>query len=487
MWAHMLTTGDYQDLIDRGWRRSGKYCYKPNMSMTCCPSYTIRCDANAFRASKSQKKVIKKVNRFLLNGQQDKEPATMDVGAGEPTCDANGQDTVEGVPLSELGSDRMDLCEGIIEPIEEPTTHATVCQPPAPAPKPSTSSAPPASTEPSTAAMRQPATQKKAKQLRLERCMAKKLAQKSAPKTKTEKPQPKPKNVEKTLDVLLAEGTQKGKHCLTLKLLPSKESAQTTPSLLPLYQKYQMIVHGDPLSRLEAKSFDRFLVKSPFESEANPNGGAIGFGTFHQQYWLDDRLIAVSVLDILPRCVSAVYFFYDPDFKHLSLGTYSSFRELELTQSLGLRFYYMGFYIHSCPKMRYKAHMKPSALLCPEVYTWHPFDETLSARFDADEYCRLSDDLDALDVDTFRAHRDENDVLLLWNRALLTFGQLKKVTHILLGLLIGIYIFVFVYFLCGGSLCLQMKESAAASISEAMCEYAELVGKALSSRLAYIC
>lgn len=37
--------------------------------------------------------------------------------------------------------------------------------------------------------------------------------------------------------------------------------------------------------------------------------------------------------------------------------------------------YYMGFYIHSCPKMRYKAHMKPSELLCPEVYTWHRLDD----------------------------------------------------------------------------------------------------------------
>lgn len=42
MWAHAMTVGDYQDLIDRGWRRSGKYCYKPTMDVTCCPMYTIR-------------------------------------------------------------------------------------------------------------------------------------------------------------------------------------------------------------------------------------------------------------------------------------------------------------------------------------------------------------------------------------------------------------------------------------------------------------
>lgn len=42
MWAESLTVEDYQYLIDRGWRRSGKYCYKPVMDITCCPLYTIR-------------------------------------------------------------------------------------------------------------------------------------------------------------------------------------------------------------------------------------------------------------------------------------------------------------------------------------------------------------------------------------------------------------------------------------------------------------
>ena len=58
---------DYQDLIDRGWRRSGKYCYKPMLRETCCPQYTIRCLANDFKPSKSHKKVLKKFRNFILN------------------------------------------------------------------------------------------------------------------------------------------------------------------------------------------------------------------------------------------------------------------------------------------------------------------------------------------------------------------------------------------------------------------------------------
>ena len=41
-WAHALSCDLYKDLLDRGWRRSGCYLYKPDMSRTCCPQYTIR-------------------------------------------------------------------------------------------------------------------------------------------------------------------------------------------------------------------------------------------------------------------------------------------------------------------------------------------------------------------------------------------------------------------------------------------------------------
>ena len=57
-----------QSLIDRGWRRSGKYCYKPMMEQTCCPQYTIRLDVSKFSASKSQKKLARKFRNFIING-----------------------------------------------------------------------------------------------------------------------------------------------------------------------------------------------------------------------------------------------------------------------------------------------------------------------------------------------------------------------------------------------------------------------------------
>lgn len=71
-WAHSMNVDDYQNLIDRNWRRSGQYCYIPNNKNTCCPMYTIKCDAMSFKLSRSHKKVLKKVNRFLRDGIKEK-------------------------------------------------------------------------------------------------------------------------------------------------------------------------------------------------------------------------------------------------------------------------------------------------------------------------------------------------------------------------------------------------------------------------------
>ena len=68
MWAHCMSCETYENLLNRGWRRSGMYCYKPVMDKTCCPQYTIRCDTTQVKLSKSQKKVLKRVNKFLISG-----------------------------------------------------------------------------------------------------------------------------------------------------------------------------------------------------------------------------------------------------------------------------------------------------------------------------------------------------------------------------------------------------------------------------------
>lgn len=44
------------------------------------------------------------------------------------------------------------------------------------------------------------------------------------------------------------------------------------------------------------------------------------YGSYHQLYRLDGELIAMAVLDILPSCVSSVYFMYNNNWERFSLG-----------------------------------------------------------------------------------------------------------------------------------------------------------------------
>jgi len=154
-----------------------------------------------------------------------------------------------------------------------------------------------------------------------------------------------------------------------------------------LYCRYQTAVHGDAASELSAASYTRFLVATPLQHEAPASGPrgrpapACGFGSFHQQYRLRGRLVAVGVVDVLPRCLSSKYLFWEPQLAPLCLGKFSALADIAWVaqQAAGpcpsLAHYYLGFYIPSCPKMRYKATFKPSELLCPATRTWVPFAE----------------------------------------------------------------------------------------------------------------
>lgn len=166
------------------------------------------------------------------------------------------------------------------------------------------------------------------------------------------------------------------------------EPAKFSKEKFRLYKKYQVSVHNDDPSSITERSFDRFLCKAPFldleidgtsqqwdalnswvlEWKGRTNSTK-RIGPTHECYYLDEKLIAVSVLDFLPSGVSSIYFIWDPDYAHLLLGTLLGLREIQMCHELGLGYYYLGYYIDDCPKMRYKAKFGGELLdICNEVY-----------------------------------------------------------------------------------------------------------------------
>lgn len=74
---------------------------------------------------------------------------------------------------------------------------------------------------------------------------------------------------------------------------------------------------------------------------------------------LDGRLAAVAVTDQMPRALSAVYTFFDPDLSHRSLGRYAILQQIKLARDHDQQWLYLGYWIEGCRKMRYKTDYQP--------------------------------------------------------------------------------------------------------------------------------
>ncbi|XP_065528478.1 arginyl-tRNA--protein transferase 1 isoform X3 [Lathamus discolor] len=418
MWAHSMTVQDYQDLIDRGWRRSGKYVYKPIMNQTCCPQYTIRCQALHFQTSKSHKKVLKKMLKFLSKGDVSKvvneeEPMDShieDVGA----CDFayKGESHVSQSELTPLSVDHAERVENEDQDTGEKKEEGTVQKVESDSLQLRADKETPVPGEPSHSAKVVHAPPKPGKGADL-----------SKPPCRKAKDIRKERKLQKLLQnqTCTVEGSQLQAADQVFLLQNSKSKTNQPKSI----EDFVFVsLPDDAQHKLE---FTRFLCDSPLEAENAPDGPECGYGSFHQQYWLDGKIIAVGVVDILPYCVSSVYLYYDPDYSFLSLGVYSALREIAFTRQLhekapDLCFYYMGFYIHSCPKMRYKGQYRPSDLLCPETYIWMPIEQCLPL-LEHSKYCRFNQDGKAVDEGRIK---ELGRVRVLHKRTVMPYSVYKK-------------------------------------------------------------
>lgn len=169
------------------------------------------------------------------------------------------------------------------------------------------------------------------------------------------------------------------------------EPAVFTAEKYDLFKNYQQTVHKEPPSQISQSGFRRFLCDSPLQQTSRTiNGKEQLLGSFHQCYRLNGRLIAMGVLDLLPHCVSGVYMLYHSDFAEWQFGKLSALREAALALEGGYEYYYMGYYIHTCTKMKYKGDYKPQHVLDPESYEWHPLDGELRSLLDKKKYVSMA-------------------------------------------------------------------------------------------------
>lgn len=128
-------------------------------------------------------------------------------------------------------------------------------------------------------------------------------------------------------------------------------SVGDNPEVLRLYENYINTRHSDgdmyPASKEQFESF----ILSPSTSTQ-----IIGF-------YRGEKLLAVTVCDILLQGLSAVYTFFDPEEHRRSLGTYSILWLIERARKAQLPYVYLGYWVKDCRKMEYKLDFSPLELL----------------------------------------------------------------------------------------------------------------------------
>lgn len=125
-----------------------------------------------------------------------------------------------------------------------------------------------------------------------------------------------------------------------------------------LYQNYWKR-HNPEKNISKEDAFSDIAVFSGFEQGKNY------CGTKNFDYYLDGKLVAVSVLDFALDSISSNYFYYDisPQILKRSIGTFSIINEILWTAEHGYDYYYLGYWIEGHPKMNYKANFFPHEIL----------------------------------------------------------------------------------------------------------------------------
>ncbi|XP_068315890.1 arginyl-tRNA--protein transferase 2-like isoform X1 [Pyrus communis] len=481
LWAHSITIDDYQDILDRGWRRSGCFLYKPDMERTCCPAYTIRLRAGDFVPSKEQVRVSRRMQRYLEGTLECKKPGEcienpnaskytrshthleVSSSAAKESCSNNNEEKGGEEKIMHYLSDQVDnAVRGYSENGEFPDIQF-----------------PKAIVKKVLQAKRKLLVEG-SEDLLYSSNIAFQIAatiRRSLPGEKdvhqgrlsthiTDEKGPSPKLIAEKLEcylnqlaktsgllvracnghlnfysatkqaslyesaqtVNISKGSAAGSESKGCGVTHSSQNAPVKRRRLEihlrrssfdseeyaLYRRYQIAVHNDTPEHVTESSYKRFLVDTPLNYVPPKGDGTVppcGFGSFHQQYVVDGKLIAVGVIDILPRCLSSKYLFWDPDFAFLSPGKYSALQEINWVKEnqahcSTLQYYYLGYYIHSCSKMRYKAAYCPSELLCPLRYQWIPF-HIAKPLLDKKRYAVLSDVSVSQDRESLPPHVSE--------------------------------------------------------------------------------
>ena len=181
------------------------------------------------------------------------------------------------------------------------------------------------------------------------------------------------------------------KHIYTIELTDKIELERTEERYL-LYQKYQLAVHKETTT---VESYNNFIGVSPIINRyinlppdlntktRHPELYPKHYGMHNLIHRIDGKIIAVTVIDILPNYFESLYCYYDPDLSFLDLGVVTAIREIEYAKSVqelinkNLTYYTMGEMSLSVKKLQYKSNYSPMEIMDPYTGIYVPLTEDI--------------------------------------------------------------------------------------------------------------
>lgn len=119
---------------------------------------------------------------------------------------------------------------------------------------------------------------------------------------------------------------------------------------LALYDRFHEFQHGHQgwpdRGKKDAGDYVEAFVDQPFPVQ-------------EWCYFLAGRLVGVGYVDALPVGLSAIYFFYDPEERSRSLGTFNVLKLLAAATGRGDAYAYLGYHVEGCRSLEYKANFRP--------------------------------------------------------------------------------------------------------------------------------
>lgn len=150
---------------------------------------------------------------------------------------------------------------------------------------------------------------------------------------------------------------------LTVETCPAHFSKEA----FDLYNDYHVKKHDKPLK--SEYSYCEHAVNTP-TTHQTING--IEYGTFHQLYRLDGKLVAVGIIDVIPKGMVSIYMWYDvsKEISKYSFGVYSALKEIEMVRAMSernprIQYYYLQGWNCNNKKLNYKANYEPEEFYCP--------------------------------------------------------------------------------------------------------------------------